>query len=322
MREAQFIKQNTGRWKEFEQTLQSGLATNPDQLADLFVQLTDDLSFSRTNYPDSRTTTYLNNLTAKVHQSIYRNKKENASRFVTFWTHELPRLMYTVQKQLFYAFVVFALSTLIGVVSTIYDEDFPRLILGDAYVDMTIENIKKGDPMAVYKSSTEMEMFLQIPLHNMKVSINVFIVGLLTPVFTALMLLYNGVMLGSFQYFFYKYGVFKTSLLTIWIHGTLEISCIVIAGCAGWVMGNSFLFPGTYTRMESFKTGAKKGVKVCIGILPILLVAGFLESFVTRHTEFPDWLRLLIILSSAAFIGWYFVIYPIILHRKDVLSQN
>ena len=313
MREAHFRSQNMPRWQEFEKEISKQIKTNPDKLADLFIQLTDDLSYARSNYPNSKTTSFLNDLTAKVHQSIYRNKKEKRGRLKTFWSVELPTLFYSCHKQLFYAFIIFFLSMVIGVTSSAYDEDFARIILGDSYVNMTIENIKKGDPMGVYKDSSEMEMFYSIPLHNIKVMGMGFIAGILS--MTWYFLFQNGVMVGAFQYFFHKYGLLATSALTIWIHGTLEISCLVLGGCAGLVMGNSILFPGTFSRSDSFKTGAKKGLKIAVGITPILIVAGFLESFVTRHTEMPTWGKLAIIISSAAFIIWYFIIYPIQLNK-------
>jgi uncharacterized membrane protein SpoIIM required for sporulation len=316
MREVQFIKQNRQRWEAFEQQMVQGIQTNPDKLADLFIQLTDDLSYSRTNYPESKTTLYLNNLTAKVHQTIYRNKKEKGNRFIEFWVRELPLLVYAERKPLLYALIVFLLTAAVGVVSTAYDETFPRLILGDGYVDMTIENIKRGDPMAVYKDSPEMEMFLRIPFHNIRIAFLIFIAGLFTSLGTGFFLLVNGVMVGAFQYFFYSYGLLATSALTIWIHGTLEISCIVLSGGAGMVMGNSLLFPGTFSRLESFKRGAANGLKTCVGIVPILMLAGFLESFITRLTDMPTWGKLLIIGVSAAFILGYFVLYPFLLHRK------
>jgi uncharacterized membrane protein SpoIIM required for sporulation len=100
------------------------------------------------------------------------------------------------------------------------------------------------------------------------------------------------------------------SLLAVWLHGTLEISAIIVAGCAGITMGNGWLFPKTYTRLESFKRSAKRGVKIIIGTVPIFITAGFIESYITRHTELPDIIRLLIILLSLTFVLFYYVIYP------------
>jgi uncharacterized membrane protein YhdT len=100
----------------------------------------------------------------------------------------------------------------------------------------------------------------------------------------------------------------------------LEISAIVIASSAGFVLGNSFMFPGTYTRLESFKIGAVESLKICVCLVPVFIVAGFLESFVTRYTEMPLWLSIGIIAVSGAFILLYFVVYPIT-YRHVHLTQ-
>jgi uncharacterized membrane protein SpoIIM required for sporulation len=154
------------------------------------------------------------------------------------------------------------------------------------------------------------------------VSFFTFAFGILFSVGSGYFLFTNGVMLGAFQYFFYSKGLLLTSVLTIWIHGTLEISAIIIAGAAGIVMGNSILFPGTYSRLDSFKRGASEGMKITIGLVPIFMMAGFLESFVTRQTEMPALIKLAIILASAAFIVFYFLIYPQIKTKPDHVTKN
>jgi uncharacterized membrane protein SpoIIM required for sporulation len=181
---------------------------------------------------------------------------------------------------------------------------------------MTNENIAKGDPFGVYKSIGEFPMFFMIAANNVYVSFRVFASGILLSVGTVYQLLSNGIMLGSFQYYFFSKGLGWASVLTIWIHGTLEISAIVIVGGAGLTVGNSILFPKTFTRLESFKRGAKDAMKIAIGIVPILIVAAFLESFVTRHTEMPMWLSIIILAVSLLFIAWYAILYPNRLHRN------
>lgn len=321
MREPAFIKQHAEKWQRFEALLYKKDTALPDEQADLFIQLTDDLSYSQTFYPKSNIVRYLNALTARVHQSIYRNQREESGRIGRFWRFELPDLMYSVRRELLYAWLIFVASTFIGALSAANDDTFVRLILGDSYVNMTLNNIDNKDPMAVYKEAQQVDMFLGITLNNVWVSFRTFVSGIFFSVGTAFILLQNGVMLGAFQYFFYQHGLFLTSFLTIWIHGALEISAIIIAGAAGLTMGNSLLFPQTYTRLESFKRGAKRGLKMTIGLVPVFITAGFLEGFVTRHTEMPTLLKALIISTSFAFIIGYFVIYPYILQkRKNALS--
>lgn len=306
MREPLFVKQNADKWARFEESTQK----TADELADSFIQITDDLAYSKTFYPKSKTTAYLNGLSSKFHQSIYKNKRENSNRFVTFWRLELPLLFKKHQRQLLYAFIFFITFCLMGALSAKYDTNFVRLIMGDGYVDMTNENIAKGDPFGVYKQGSEAVMFASIAINNIYVSLVTFASGILCSVGTIYFLFRNGLMLGSFQYFFFSKGLGMQSVLVIWIHGTLEIAAIVIAGAAGMVMGNSFLFPKTFGRLESLKKGASEGMKIAIGLVPIFIVAAFFEGFVTRHTEMPVWLSSGILAASLLFLIWYVVLYP------------
>lgn len=316
MKEITFLKQNADKWQEFETLISTKGGSNPDLMADLFIQMTDDLSYSKTHYPKAKTTQYLNSIAARVHQEIYKNKKEKKSRIVSYWKYELPFIFKNSHKQLLYAFIIFGIAFLIGAVSSIYDDSFLRVIVGDEYVNETLENIDKGDPMAIYKGMSQGNMFSLITVNNIYVSFVCFAMGIFFSFGTGFMLFRNGVMVGAFMFFFFTKGVMLQSALVILIHGTLEISAIVIAGCAGLTMGNSILFPGTYSRGVSFVRGAKQGVKIIIGLVPVFIVAGFLESFVTRYSNMPMWLSLFIIGSSFTFIIWYFIIYPIQLNNR------
>lgn len=310
MREAAFVKQRLKKWETLDRLLDDKRSVDPDQLSSYFIELTDDLAYANTYYPASNTTLYLNNLASKVHQKIYLNKREDRNRVVTFWKEELPLLFYQARKPLLYSFIIFSVAVLVGIVSTAHDETFARLILSDSYVDMTLENIAQGDPMGVYKKSKQSDMFFAITFNNIRVSFYAFAAGVLLSIGTGFVLLQNGIMLGAFQYFFYQQGLLAESALTIWIHGTIEITSIIIAGGAGLVMGNSILFPGTYPRSVSFQRGARRGAKMVIGLVPLFIIAGFLESFVTRLTELPAIVKIAIIGLSFFTVVYYFVIYP------------
>lgn len=318
MREVQFVKQNAESWKAFERNLKSSRGVNPDEIAEQYIRLTDDLSYARTFYPQSSTTQYLNELTARVHIRIYKNKKENASRFARFWKYEVAESAYILRKAFLYSFLIFTVSMLIGLISQMHDDSFARLILGDSYVNMTIENIRKGDPMGVYKDGNAVYMFLRIAINNIRVAMIAFAAGILFSALTGYLLFQNGIILAVFMSFFYQYHVAAADSLPIWIHGTLEISAIILAGGAGLHMGNSILFPGTYSRMYSLRLAAMNGLKILLSLVPVFLTAAFLESFVTRHTEMPFWLLLSIIVLSFAFISWYYIVYPIITHKKTL----
>jgi len=318
MREALFIKQNSAKWKTYE----NAETHDPDELAERFLNISDDLAYSKTFYSSSKTTLYLNGLAAGFHQSIYKNKKEKTNRFVYFWQFELPSLFKTYHRQILYSFIFFITFFLIGVLSARYDNSFVRLILTDDYVNMTNENISKGDPFGVFKSQNEFIMFWLIAKNNITITVQTFLSGITCSVGTLYFLFRNGLMVGCFQYLFISKGLGMQSVLVIWIHGTLEISTIILAGAAGLIMGNSILFPKTYTRFVSLKKGALDGLKIILGIVPIVVTAAIFESFVTRHTEMPVWLSGSILAISFLFIIWYVVVYPIYLSRNPKTAIN
>ena len=318
MKEALFVKQNAEKWKNYE-TLKTD---SPDELAQRFVDITNDLAYAKTFYPKSKTTSYLNGLASVLHQAIYKNKKEEKGRFFRYWKYELPMLFYTYRKQILYSFIFFVLAISIGVLSAKYDDRFVRLILGDRYVNMTNENIAKGDPFGVYKNESEFAMFFKIAANNTWVSFVMFVSGVLFSIGPVFYLLRNGIMIGAFEYYFFSKGLGAQSILVIWIHGTLEILSIVVVGGAGLVLGHGLLFPKTYTRLEAFKRSGKDATKIAVGIIPIILLAAFVEGYVTRHTGMPIWLSISILASSLAFMVWYVVIYPFQLARKTLAQEN
>lgn len=315
MREASFVKQNKEKWLVFENALHNNSKINPDDLASYYIHLTNDLAYAQTYYPESKTLLYLNSLASQAHQKIYITKRESKNKIITFWKYEFPLFFRSYQKTLLYTFLIFMVAVGIGVISTLNDDSFVRLILGDAYVNMTIENIEKGEPMAVYKSGSNIGSFLGITINNIRVAIIAFAFGVIFSVGTVYILFSNGIMLGAFITFFYNYGILeKTS--TVWLHGTIEISVIVIAGCAGLVMGNSFLFPKTYSRRVAFTKGAKDGLKIVVSTIPFFIIAGFIEGFITRYGEQMPWILSYSIIGCSLFlILFYYVIYPIKLNN-------
>lgn len=286
------------------------MEVDPDDLASNYIELTNDLAYAQTFYGKSKTEQYLNELAIRAHQLIYKDQKSSNNKVLHFFKHEIFEAIWHIRRPLLYALLIFLLASLIGIVSSKYDNDFVRLIMGDSYVNMTIENIKKGNPAAVYQSGSEWGGALAITINNVKVAFYAFIFGLFASVGTGYILLINGIMVGSFHYMFYQYGVLDEAMSAIWIHGTIELSVIVIAGGCGIALGNSILFPKTYTRLESFKRAAKQASKVLISTVLFFIVAGFLEGFVTRHYQVSIWLSLLIIVVSGIAIIYFYLIKP------------
>ncbi len=317
MREVYFIKQNKEKWLGIEQVIDGKIKKNPDDLSSLYINLINDLSFAQTYYPKSNTTVYLNHLSSQIFQKIYKTKRVEENRLVYFFKTEVPLLVYQYRRYLLYAFLFFALFTSIGVLSAMYDKDFVNIILGESYVNETIENIKKNNAVGVYQSGTTWGSTIGIIFNNIQVGAKLYIYGIAGGVGTLFALLSNSVMLGSFQYFFYDYGALKQSARGIWLHGVFEIFAMVVEAMCGLILGASILFPRTFSRFNSFKKGFKDSFKIFLSTVPFTICAGIIEGYVTRHAlKMPLILNLIIILGSLAVIGFYYFVYPAIVNKK------
>lgn len=315
MKETRFIAQNKEKWLESEMLLKES-NKDPEKLTNLFTQVMDDLSYSRTHYPNRSVRVYLNKIGREYFSLIYHHKKERKNRFSSFWLDEIPQIMLYGKKEMIISLFIFLLAAAIGVFSSIHDPEFASTILGKQYVEMSKENISNGDPMAVYKKSHQVDMFLGITFNNLKVAFMTYVFGIFLSVGTIGILISNGIMVGCFQFFFIERGLLMESALSIWLHGTLEISSIILAGGAGLMLGSGLVFPGSYSRIQAFQISGIRSLKLMLGISPVFILAAIIESFLTRYSDMPDFLKGFLILISAVFIIGYFIVYPWLKSRK------
>jgi uncharacterized membrane protein SpoIIM required for sporulation len=316
MKETSFIKQNKQKWYKFEQMYQQN-NRDTDELSNLFIELTDDLSYARTHYPKRSVRVYLNGLAQKVYDRLYRKRRDSFKKVIQFWTTSVPLEMYRARKTVLTSFIVMAIGFLIGWVSTVDDPYFLNVISESNRVEYEEECIAENKPISVYQTQDESTMFFELVTNNMRVAFTAFVLGILISIGSGFFMFYNGILLGSFLSFYKIKGFLMVAMMTIWLHGVFEISAIIIAGAAGITLGNSMLFPGSMSRSQSMLLGAKRGMKMMIGLSPFMIGAGFIEAFVSRYG--PDMhpsINILIIGVCLAMIIFYFVVYPFIVAKK------
>ena len=318
MREALFIKKNKDRWLK-NQHLPS---EDPDEMAKDFTQLVDDLGYAKTFYPSGKVTRYINSEASKIYLNIYKNRKEESNRLLTFWKYDLPLTIRKHHRVILFTFILFVVFFIIGFFVSKQDEGIARSFFGDGYIDHTQENIDKGNPFGIYEHGNPVLSWLGIMINNIRVSLLMFAAGIFCGIPTLYLLAENSVMVGIFDQFFTAKGFGFEFFLVVFIHGTLELTAIIIAGAAGLILGKSFLFPGTVKRMTAFKQGAKDGVKIMIGLMPVFALAAFFEGFITRLYNDISILTIIIFALSVVFVIWYFIIYPIRLAKKLSVQLN
>ncbi|MFT4095375.1 MAG: stage II sporulation protein M [Niabella sp.] len=313
MREALFIKKNKDRWLKN----QTEPPDSPDEMARAFTQTVDDLAYAKTFYANSKTAEYLNKEAAKMYLNIYRNRKEETSRLARFWKYELPGTIGRHHRTVLFSFILFVVFFLLGFFISRQDPEVARSMFGSNYVHQTLRNIENNNPFGIYENGNPLLSWLGIMINNIKVAFAFFVSGIFCGIPTMYQLAQTGAMVGIFDELFAAHGLGLQFWLVVFVHGTLEITAIIIAGAAGLVLGKSFLFPGTKKRLESLRDAAKDGVKIMIGIVPVFVVAAFFEGLITRLYNDASWLTTLVTTASAVFVVWYFIIYPFKLMRQN-----
>jgi len=320
MREVAFIKQNKEKWLEFEQVTLNNQKKDPDGLAELHIKIMNDLAYAQSFYPKSKVVTYLNKLAKTSYEKVYHTKRVDKNVILYFFFDTVPLISYNYRKYIYISFIFFFCCFFIGLLSTFNDESFARQILGNDYIDTTLENIQSGDALAIYKGGSNWGSFIGIFDNNLRVGLNMFLSGLLVGIGTGFYIVYNGIMVAVFQAFFYQHNSFLDSVKGIWIHGTYEIFGMIIEAAAGYIIGASILFPGAYKRFESFKIGMRNAFILFLSTIPFTIAAAVLEGYVTRYYNImPTFVCFAIILFCLASISYYYLYFPFKVAKKHGL---
>src|SRR5688500_16452086 len=118
MKETRFIAQNKEKWQESENLLNDS-EKDPEKLSNLFTQVIDDLSFSRTYYPNRSVRVYLNRIAREYFSIIYSHHNSKKNTFRNFWLDELPQIVYHGRRPLLISLAVFIFSAAIGIFSSV-----------------------------------------------------------------------------------------------------------------------------------------------------------------------------------------------------------
>ena len=125
MQEAVFIRRNLEKWKAIERMVGDSVFTTPDDIVEAYNEVTSDLAFAQTQYPESPVTAYLNDLSLDIHRDLYYHKHTPWSRIVRFWTHDIPLSVYEARRPLLISLCVFVFFILVGALSTFVTPAFP-----------------------------------------------------------------------------------------------------------------------------------------------------------------------------------------------------
>ena len=165
MKENIFVRQNKKKWLKYEKEIKHLGTLSTQRIADLYQDVTADLSYSQSQFPEGRVTSYLNNMALSLHDYVYTPRKTDfIHSTIHFFSYVIPKYVAEARFEFRLSFFIFLAFTIAGVILAVQDMENIINTLGPSYVNMTLENIKNGVPTDVYGNTDETDMFLFIVL--------------------------------------------------------------------------------------------------------------------------------------------------------------
>jgi len=259
------------------------------ELAVLYRQAASDLSAVREDPASQRLAQSLNQLLGRAHNCIYMGKRRQSGQILTFYRDTFPRIFHDTLPYTMAACTIFFALAAAGFVMAIFDPGFQLYFLGGSMMDsinrhqMWTHSIVSIKPLA----SSE------IMTNNLSVSFATFAFGVTAGIGTLYMLAFNGMLFGVVNAACWQAGMSGQLLSFVAPHGVLELPAIFISGGAGFLIAKGLLFPGVLPRRASVVRESGRAIRLVLGIIPLLIVAGTVEGFVSPTDLAVKWKYLL-----------------------------
>jgi uncharacterized membrane protein SpoIIM required for sporulation len=247
------------------------------ELALLYRQSASDLSTVREDPTSRQLALYLNQLLGRAHNLIYMGRRASRWGIWTFYKDSYPGIFRATFPDTFTAFVLFLAAALAGVLMGVADPAFSRYFLGPGMMQ-SIESHKMWTDSIVTVKPLASSGILT---NNLSVAFAAFAMGITAGIGTVYMMLTNGLLMGIVGVACWREGMSLSLWSFVAAHGVLEMPAIFIAGGAGLGIAKGLLFPGVLPRRESLVRAGAQSVRLVLGTIPMLLIAGFVEGFVS-----------------------------------------
>ena len=280
-----WLAKRKAQWQRLEQLVdRSGRrgvsALNHDELQELgllYRQTASDLATVREDITSRSFASYLNQLLTRAHNLIYMGRRTKWSGIVTFYAETYPRIFRETFSLVLLATIVFAAGGIAGAVVTLRDPGFAHQILSP---DM-MESIEKHEMWTQSILAVKPMAASGIMTNNITVGFAMFAAGITAGLGTIWMLITNGLLMGVLAVVTARAGMELQLWDFVAAHGALELPAIFLAAGAGLEIARGLLFPGTLPRKESLQRAGAQGAKLLLGTIPLLVIAGVIEAFVS-----------------------------------------
>ena len=296
-----FVSAKRPNWQRLEQLLgkaqsarlQSLTADELYELGRLYRQATSDLALARRDFPQHRVTAFLNGLVGRAHGALYRNEATTWGRIRDFVLVTFPQVWRMTLPFTIVAFLFFAMPALIAF-AVAYTPGMEReMALLFPGAELLAEQIKNQREWWLDINNARGGNAALIASNNILVTLQAFAGGILFGLLTIYAMVFNGLMLGTVAGLSAQYGFSGRLWGFIAAHAAIELSVIFFAGGAGLQLAWALVHPGLLSRGAALRMAAQRAIVIMIGCVPLLLLAGTIEAFVSP-SGLPIWLKLLV----------------------------
>ena len=280
-----WIDKRRPHWNRLEQLVnasgRSGVSvlspTDLQELALLYRQIAADLASVREDSTSANLARYLNQLLGRAHNIIYMGRKTKGGGIITFFTKTYPVIFRETFSNTLAAFVICLATAVAGCLLCFSDPGFERNFLNPGMIQ-SIEQHKMWTESIVTVKPVASSAILT---NNISVSITTYALGITAGIGTVYMMIVNGLMLGVVATACWQAHMSLKLWSFVAAHGVLELPAIFIAGGAGFIIARGLLFPGALPRGESLARAGRLSAQLFFGTIPLLLMAGFIEGFIS-----------------------------------------
>ena len=273
------------------------------QLIDEYQALTADLARARSLGAARETIDQLNRIAVAGHNLLYGEIRLRARAASS---HDIGSFARLVRK---HAWPV-ALSAIIffgaALASFVAVQFYPALgydLLADEFLDF---DPASRDNLHNIPSLARPLVSSLIISNNIQVTLLAFGFGLTAGIGTTVLLIFNGIHLGSVAGWMMLHG--KDRALWGWImpHGATELLAICLAGAAGYLLAAAIVAPGEIRRGTALRLVGGDALTIEIGCMLMLIVAGLVEGFLSPSGI--DYATRLFILGASlvVWVGYFF----------------
>ncbi|MCR2822833.1 stage II sporulation protein M [Lederbergia panacisoli] len=314
----QFIKQHREDWKLLEQLINvlqkrknTYTAADIEHFNRLYQKAAQNLSYSQTYFPKEEVTEYLNGLVSKSHNLLYKDQISSFKQIRHFFSTTFIGLLLGQWKAVAIAMLLFSLGA-IGSFFSVINDPLNLYSILPAEIAQNVDPNQLGSGDGAVDSPL---MSASIMTNNIQVAILAFAGGVTFGLLTVYVMIYNGIIIGALAALFWQYGKTYDFWAYIVPHGMIELTAIFIAGGAGLLMGYKLLVPGQFSRSFHLKHQAKRSVQLLLGTIPLFIIAGIIEGFITPAAISLEWKYIVAILTVLGLI-LYVLIGKILLKRS------